>query len=376
MKIVIIQGAFFPIPPIIGGAVEKRWYKMGHEFAKNGHEVIHISRKYNSLRESEQVNGVNYIRIKGYENTSNMLKLKLMDLMYSMRVLKHIPKNADVIVTNTFWSPILLRGRIGKRVFVDVARIPKGQMNFYKHVGILRANSTAVINAIKKELTENVNCSVEMIPNFLPFEMQQSINFDQKEKVILYVGRIHPEKGLLLLIKAFNELNTDWSLRIIGPWEVEQGGGGNSFYQTLTEISNPSKVSIVGPIYDIEKLNDEYKRASIFVYPSLAEKGETFGLAPLEAMAWGCVPIVSNLLCFKDFIIESVNGLIFNHRSQDAVNLLRENILKLIINQDKRRVLAKKALGVNKTHSVKQIAFQFLDSFDQLTVKNSVNENS
>jgi glycosyltransferase involved in cell wall biosynthesis len=46
----------------------------------------------------------------------------------------------------------------------------------------------------------------------------------------------------------------------------------------------------------------------MFVYPCLAEQGETFGLAPLEAVACGAVPIVSDLSCFGDFITPGVNG--------------------------------------------------------------------
>lgn len=45
MKIVIVQGAFLPIPPIYGGAVEKIWFKLGEKFTHFGSEVVHISKK-------------------------------------------------------------------------------------------------------------------------------------------------------------------------------------------------------------------------------------------------------------------------------------------------------------------------------------------
>jgi len=370
MKIVILQGAFLPIPAILGGAVEKRWYRMGLEFAKLGHEVVHISRSHEDLETVEFINGVNYIRVSGFDIPSSLLKLKYCDLIYSFRALRFIPKDADIIVTNTFWSPILLRGKLGRSVYVDVARVPKGQMRFYKHVGCLRANSTPVAEAIKNELKEGASNFVDLIPNFLSFEVQESACLRKKKKTILYVGRIHPEKGLAILIRAFNLLDTDWKLRIVGPWEIQDGGGGNDYYKSLMEISKSSQITFVGPIYDTLKLNNEYADASLFVYPSVAEKGETFGLAPLEAMAWGCVPIVSSLACFADFIKESVNGTIFNHRSSEAVHLLVESIHSLIVDPDLRNQLAKKALEVNKTHSTKSIALEFLKSFDRVIAKN------
>jgi glycosyltransferase involved in cell wall biosynthesis len=91
-----------------------------------------------------------------------------------------------------------------------------------------------------------------------------------------------------------------------------------------------ANVCFLEPTYDTDELNRLYQKASIFVYPSVAEKGETFGLAPLEAMAWGCVPVVSDLRCFKDFIIHERNGLIFNHRTHNAGGHLWEAVQTLM----------------------------------------------
>ena len=43
MKITIVLGAFFPVPPLMGGAVEKVWFALAQEFARLGHEVTQIS---------------------------------------------------------------------------------------------------------------------------------------------------------------------------------------------------------------------------------------------------------------------------------------------------------------------------------------------
>jgi glycogen synthase len=40
----------------------------------------------------------------------------------------------------------------------------------------------------------------------------------------------------------------------------------------------------------------------------VAETGEAFGVAPIEAMAYGCAPLVSNLACFRDFIEDGVTA--------------------------------------------------------------------
>jgi glycosyltransferase involved in cell wall biosynthesis len=365
MKIVILQGAFLPVPPIRGGAVEKIWYRMGQEFAKLGHEVIHISKSHPELADKETVNGVYYIRIKGYDNPSSILKLKWFDLLYSFHAIRYIPKDTDAIVTNTFWSPVLLRGNLGKRVYVSVERLPKGQMRFYKHCGYLRANSTPVAEAIKKELQPYIYNKIVMIPNPLPFKVDSVPDMKDKQNIILYTGRIHPEKGLDLLISSFEMIETNWRLKIVGPWEINAGGGGKQYVEKLKLLIKSNRIEFVDPIYDIIKLEKEYNEASIFVYPSVAEKGETFGLAPLEAMAHGCVPIVSDLSCFKDFIFDNQNGIIFNHRSTSAVQLLNESMRLLINSIDLRQIMSERARLVNQSHSPIQIATSFINLFEK-----------
>ena len=49
MKITIVLGAFFPVPPLMGGAVEKVWFALAQEFARLGHEVTQISRSHPDL---------------------------------------------------------------------------------------------------------------------------------------------------------------------------------------------------------------------------------------------------------------------------------------------------------------------------------------
>ena len=77
MKITLIQGPFFPIPPIHGGAVEKLWFAMGKEFYNLGHQVTHISKKEESLPNQEVIEGVQHYRIKGYKTPKNFALAKI-----------------------------------------------------------------------------------------------------------------------------------------------------------------------------------------------------------------------------------------------------------------------------------------------------------
>lgn len=372
MRIAILQGAFLPVPTLLGGAVEKMWFSLGKEFARQGHEVLHVSRLVGGLPASETIEGVKHIRIAGFDTPQSGLVLKFYDLLYTLRVRSVFLTGFDVIVSNTFWAPILLPKRAQQVCVVDVQRMPKKQLRLYHHVARLRANSSAVVTAIQHELRTNLHQKVVMIPNPLPFVPTEPVDSSQKKPVILYVGRIHPEKGLDLLIKAYQQTNQQYSLKLVGPYDRAAGGGGIAYLNKLKTLAGPVPVEFTGPVYDINALNRLYAEASIFVYPSVAEKGETFGLAPLEAMAWGCVPIVSDLTCFKDFIVPQQNGLIFDHRAPNAVAQLARLITQLQQNNRDRERLSQHALRVRQTHSIAHIARLFLTDFQR--IKNNQHE--
>lgn len=178
----------------------------------------------------------------------------------------------------------------------------------------------------------------------------------------MYVGRIHPEKGLELLLEAYKQTDQSFTLNIIGPYETSNGGGGKTYLQKLQNLAKGNNIQFLGPIFDESTLINYYSETSIFIYPSIAENGETFGIAPLEAMSWGCVPIVSNLECFQDFV-NPKNGLIFDHRATNASEKLAAHIQQLQNNASLRSELAKEAIRVRQTHSSNAIAQLFLNDF-------------
>ena len=138
---------------------------------------------------------------------------------------------------------------------------------------------------------------------------------------------------------------------------------------SLKLLSKNLPIKFIEPIFDIRSLAKEYIKATIFVYPSISEKGEAFGLAPLEAMSYGCIPVVSDLNCFKDFITNKKNGLIFNHSILPEIALARA-IIKLQNSKKLIRMYSKNALKVNNTHAPEYISSLFIDDFKKIINKN------
>src|SRR6266436_7053296 len=172
MKITIALGAFFPVPPVMGGAVEKVWFALSQEFARRGHEVVLVSRAVPELPRSEMRDGVRHLRVRGFDTPRSLLWLKFLDLIYSIKTMSILSASspigrirpvadrtdsscgepaADIIVTNTFWLPILLRSSRRGHVYVHVARYPKGQIRCYGKAARLQTPSHAGVRAVVAE---------------------------------------------------------------------------------------------------------------------------------------------------------------------------------------------------------------------------------
>jgi len=382
MKITIVTGPFQPLPPAGCGAVERIWMAVAHQFCSMGHKVTFLSRGHATGIGNETVDGIDIIRRTRFKSKGHIGWDLVQDMVYTLRMLPLLPV-ADILVTNTFWFPILaphMKPDAGK-VVVNVARVPKGQMRFYRHVDCLAAVSKAIYNMIVDECPDVADIT-RVIPNpiltetFIPPDTPRNYS---GQKIILYTGRIHPEKGLHLLIDAFRLLpdkEKTLKLRMVGPWRTEQGGGGQVYISLLREKAKGLSVEFVDPIHDPKILAKVLQAAHIYCYPSLAEKGESFGVAPLEAMGTGLSPVLSNLSVFLDFFEHNRTGYTFDHRKNDAVFHLAGALAKILDDPEKTAQMGECAAQRAKEFSTENVARMYLNNFEEILNRDSRQEKA
>ncbi|MBI5836200.1 MAG: glycosyltransferase family 4 protein [Candidatus Eisenbacteria bacterium] len=104
----------------------------------------------------------------------------------------------------------------------------------------------------------------------------------EKEDVVLFVGKIDVRKGVQNVLDAARAL-PEVRFRLVGWGAVEEFRRGA-----------PGNAEFVGLVRGAA-LRDEFARARIFLLPS---RGETFGIALVEAMASGCAVVSSIPLPF------------------------------------------------------------------------------
>lgn len=117
-------------------------------------------------------------------------------------------------------------------------------------------------------------------------EMRARAGIPPEAVVLLYAGRVSPEKNIGLLVDLMKDLGKDAlaDFRLLVAGAGPQGGW---LRQQGQRVAN-GKIIMLGHL-DKEKLAGLYANADIFVHPN---PKEPFGIAPLEAMASG-VPIVA-----------------------------------------------------------------------------------
>jgi glycosyltransferase involved in cell wall biosynthesis len=225
---------------------------------------------------------------------------------------------------------------------------PLVQLHTYHSLGAIKYNTVSDVPAIatqrlevEKACLETINCVVatspqeqehmrtlvsakgriEVIPcgtdldkfgNISQLDARQQLGIDPKSKVVLYVGRFDPRKGIETLVRAVAKS----SLRDQGDLRLVIGGGSrpgqsdgkerDRIGSIVSELGLDSITTFPGRLDD-SNLPLYYAAADVCVVPS---HYEPFGLVPLEAMASRTPVIASNVGGLKFTVVPEVTGLL------------------------------------------------------------------
>jgi len=188
------------------------------------------------------------------------------------------------------------------------------------------------------------HCGVDavVIPNVLRPLPASSL---EREALVVSVGRLDPQKGFDLLLRAFATLAArfpDWKVAILGI-----GPQRDELLALRDSLGLGQRVSFVGEVRDVENW---LARASLVVQ---ASRYEGFPNAVLEAMGTGAAVISSDCLAGpSDLIQDGVNGRLVG---VDDVDGLARAMEALMASPDLRARLGTAAAGVRDTYRLESI---------------------
>lgn len=183
-----------------------------------------------------------------------------------------------------------------------------------------KAYNVSVPNRMDVEEYRLWGCNAVYVPHPITFNVERLEK--RRDKIVLNVGRLTPDKQQSMLIHIWNLLDrrirSDWKLWIVGNGEDEER------LKTLIRENQDESIVLKPATKNIAEV---YRKASLFAFTS---RCEGFGMVLLEAMAFG-IPCIS-FDCPsgpRDIIENGKNGYLVPNGDTEAFKNTLEKLLLL-----------------------------------------------
>lgn len=293
-------------------------HRLTSELVRRGHEIVVITTKHRGQPEKETHPGITiyrlftikagdfHVALPRKSTVAKIIKAHSIDIMHYhyMGYLCHIAHKAarSFQVRHMYTFHMLVDHLMqGNPLLLPFRRlIEKRLIWFCNQMDGVTAPSSGLAEQISKM---GISSRTQYLP--VSAEIQKS---SQKPFTILFVGRLHPEKNISTLIKAFalaikQDAGGAWKLRIAGKGFLQE-----KLEKLVQKLGIVREVEFLGFLPQ-SVLADVYRQADIFVLPSYFE---TLGMVAVEAMVEGTPILVSrSIVSVKDLVEEGVNGFSF-----------------------------------------------------------------
>jgi len=314
VKIAILTPHF---PPRWLAGTEIASYYIAKYLATRGHEVHVVTQRDPGLPRNQYIEGFHIHRI-GIPNLKvGGLTLFILDLCILLTKMQphiihaqSIPMGLPclIICKKLLKIPFVVMGQ-GSDVY--------GYWPYKSLISRLVLKNADAVIALTKDMEmrmlEMYTREILVIPNGVETETfsaitredaRRTLGIDAHEKIILYVGRLHPVKGVKYLVKAMDIIRSyenNVKLIIVGDGEQR-----NYLLRLTREFNLENHIIFIGKVPH-QKIPTYLKAADVFVLPSLREG---FSLVILEAMAAGLPVIATRVGVVPEVIKDYENGFI------------------------------------------------------------------
>jgi len=354
MRIALLTPYFLPT---IGGS-ERYVYDLARFLSEKGHEVFILTTNLSpdkkvKLLSKEKISSIIIRRFKVMEWTRKLTRVFVsMYIPYEDVAKEVIDMDFDVLhfhnVTDLTFPVILWKLKTPKiltchtlYVVTQYHWLVGPRLYLFRKV-LSHINILHVLSQKDFVILEQMGIDRSKIA-MIPPGVKLKKFYDSPErngKVILFVGRISPEKSLETLLEALLKVKSNYELWLVGPIQDRR-----YFFwlkkKYLDRLDN--KVKIFGPLHEDELIKC-YAQADLFVFPS---RMETFGLVLLEAMASRLPVISTNVGAAEELVKNSQNGFVVPIGDSKAIAekidlLLSDRDMRHRMGENNRKLVEKK----------------------------------
>ena len=364
MNICMIGFHQYPIPPLRGGSLAIVAYDLITEFAKKGHYVSVLSLKDPLLPNYEEKQRIRYYRIRNpiYQG-DNIFGQSFACLNYSFFSSIKIDSVKRVDVIQCF-DPLVLPFLKWFKYFKKKPTMLRFGMGFGLSNGwdllkrpnwfFLKLADRIVVPSqfLKRLIITNLGLSgeqISIIPNGVNLKrfnpkhrgdmVRRKFNLGDSP-VILFVGRISPEKGLDLLLESMPIIqNRVRDVKLLVAGSLTDGPYTEQLKSIISKL-RLHNVIFTGGIDVIDELPKVYAACNVFCSPSV--HGEAFGNVAVEAMASGKPVVVTRSGGFPEIVENGKVGTIITKMRKEELAQAIIEILESEILQKKMGTAARK----------------------------------
>lgn len=328
--------------------------------------------------------GMTVYRVKNLSN-SLAYQFKLFVPLIGASAIKAEVRRADIVHLHDFRTlPDLMVGKIamdeGKPVVVQPHGTIRGDYlgrrelkGLIDHtVGNVIARGVRAWIALSKGERDHLIAfgipedRVRVIPNGIDLDRfagrrdkgaaRRELGIDPRKKVLLYLGRAHPFKGVDLLIDSVHELSEsekELMAVIAGP----DDGALPQLKEQVRRLALSDRVIFKGEVTEAEKMN-LFSASDAFVLPS---KMEAFPISILEACSAG-LPVITTRNSDIAAEIDGVCGMVVQRTKGDFV----QAISRFIREEGLAGRLASATKGCSLKYSWEKIAEEYIGLYESI----------
>ncbi|MBM3157972.1 MAG: glycosyltransferase family 4 protein [Chloroflexi bacterium] len=365
-------------PPHIGG-IEYHVEALSRKLVEAGHEVTVYTSNVPKTKKHEVVDGVEVFRFNcpfAPLNNPVMPGLFLKLIRDSRFDIVHTHGHFHLSSSMVAFSSLLTRrnfvltshgavlGYHGWKKAIEII--------FNKTLGICTLRATRRVIALTATQTEKLKdlgagpgktvvipiwIEMSRINSYVDAQSFRSTHNLGDKKIVLFVGRLLPIKGLEHLIEAVRFMKTSPTIVIIGDEAPGYPGTKQALEKQVSTLGLREQIMFLGS-FPREKLADAYRGADIFVLPSLAEG---LPLVLLEAMSLGKCVIATKVPGNIDVIKDGWNGILVEPKNPLALAEKIDLLLTDGASREKLGVQARK--DIEQNYSSDKIISHILDLY-------------